>query len=88
MNVLLWIVIGAVIGWIASLLMGTKAEHGILRNMVVGILGACAAGVMMSPLLAADIVTHDTFRVQLLFVAFGGAILLLAMVQLFRRLTV
>jgi uncharacterized membrane protein YeaQ/YmgE (transglycosylase-associated protein family) len=88
MNVLLWIVIGAVMGWIASLVMKMQAEHGILLNIVAGIVGACLAGVFVSPFLAADIVTHDTFSVQLLFVSLGGAILLLAVVRLFRRLPV
>ena len=51
MNLILWLVIGGILGWIASLVMHTNAQQGLILNIVVGIVGALLAGVLLAPLL-------------------------------------
>ena len=51
MNLLIWLVVGGVIGWIASMIMRTDAQQGMLLNIVVGIVGAMLGGWLISPLL-------------------------------------
>lgn len=88
MNLLLWIVIGGVIGWIASKIMGTDAEQGVILNIVVGVIGAFIAGMFLSPLLGVGTINQNNFSLPSLLVSLGGAIVLLAIVNLFRRRTV
>ena len=51
MNILIYLIIGALVGWVASRLMGTDRQQGLLLNIVVGIVGAFVAGWLISPLL-------------------------------------
>jgi uncharacterized membrane protein YeaQ/YmgE (transglycosylase-associated protein family) len=50
MNLILWLIVGGLIGWIASLIMHTDAQQGIFLNVVVGIVGALLAGFLLAPL--------------------------------------
>ncbi len=50
MNFIIWIIVGGIIGWLASLIMKTDAQQGVLLNVVVGIIGAVLGGWLISPL--------------------------------------
>ena len=50
MGVILWIIFGALVGWIASIIMGTNNEQGGLANIAIGIIGAIIGGIMLSQL--------------------------------------
>jgi uncharacterized membrane protein YeaQ/YmgE (transglycosylase-associated protein family) len=82
MNIILWIVFGGIVGWIASLIMKTDAEMGIGSNIVVGILGALLGGWIMT-LFGGPTVTG--FNIASFIVAVVGAVVLLAIVRGFRR---
>ena len=85
MNLILWLVIGGIIGWIASIVMRTDAQQGILLNVVVGIVGAMLAGFLLSPLLGAGTINSGNLSLSGLLVSLLGSIVLLAIVNLFRR---
>lgn len=84
-NFIIWILLGALVGWIASKIMGTDAQQGALLNIVVGIVGAFLAGLVISPLLGIDTINQDNFSIMGLIISLLGAILLLAIVNMFRR---
>lgn len=88
MNLILWIIIGGIIGWIASIIMKTDAQQGILLNIVVGIIGAFLAGLLLTPLFGVGTINQSNFSLPSLLLSLGGAIILLAIVNLFRRGTV
>ena len=88
MNFILWLIIGGILGWIASLIMYTDAEQGLFRNIVVGIIGAMVAGFLLTPLLGIDTINQNNLSLPGLFVSLLGSIILLAIVNLFRRGTV
>jgi uncharacterized membrane protein YeaQ/YmgE (transglycosylase-associated protein family) len=85
MNVIAWLVVGGVIGWLASLLMKTDNQQGVLLNIVVGIVGAAVAGWVISPLMGEGTINQGDFSLPSLVVSFLGASILLAVVNLFRR---
>lgn len=85
MNFLLWIIIGGIIGWLASIVMKTNAQQGIFLNIIVGIVGAFLGGFLLSPLLGAGTINGNDFSVAGLLVSFLGAVILLAIINLFRR---
>ncbi|HET9428840.1 MAG TPA: GlsB/YeaQ/YmgE family stress response membrane protein [Allosphingosinicella sp.] len=82
MNILIWVVIGGIIGWLASLVMRTDAQQGILLNVVVGIVGAFLGGLVFS---GGDLGAARPDDITSFLVALVGAIVLLAIVNLFRR---
>jgi uncharacterized membrane protein YeaQ/YmgE (transglycosylase-associated protein family) len=88
MNLILWIIVGGVIGWFASIIMKTDAQQGILLNVVVGIVGAFLAGLLLTPLFGVGTINQSNFSLPSLLLSLGGAIILLAIVNLFRRRTV
>ena len=85
MNFIIWIVIGGVLGWLASLVMKTDAQQGMFLNVVVGIVGALLGGWLLSPLFGAGTINTDDFSVLSLVVSFLGAVILLAIVNLVFR---
>jgi len=85
MTLLLIILFGALIGWIASKIMRTDAQQGALLNIVVGIVGALLAGFLLSPLFGTGTITSGDFSLSSLLVSLVGAIILLAVVNLIRR---
>lgn len=87
MNLVIWLVVGGVIGWLASLVMKTDAQQGIILNVVVGIVGAFLGGWLLSPLLGSGTVNQGDFSAMGLLVSFMGAIILLFLVNLIRRAT-
>jgi uncharacterized membrane protein YeaQ/YmgE (transglycosylase-associated protein family) len=85
MNVIVWLAVGGVIGWLASLVMKTDNQQGLLLNVVVGIAGAVLAGWVIAPLVGAGTINQANFSPTSLIVSFVGAVILLAIVNLFRR---
>ena len=85
MNFIIWIVIGGVIGWLASMVMKTDAQQGIFLNIVVGIVGAFLGGWLLAPLFGTGTINSDNFSMSSLLVSFLGAVILLGIVNLLRR---
>lgn len=81
MGIILWIVFGALVGWIASMLMGTDDNQGMILNVVVGIIGAFLGGWLMSFIGKTGI---TGFNLYSFLVALVGAIVLIFVVRLFR----
>lgn len=79
MGWLAWLVIGAVAGWLASMVMRTNREQGLLLDIIVGIIGAFLGGLLFNVFGAAGV---TGFNIWSLFVAFIGAVVLLALVRL------
>ena len=84
-NLIVWLVVGGVIGWIASIVMNTNTQQGIFLNVVVGVVGALVAGWVISPLVGLGTINQGNFSLSSLLVSFVGAVILLAVVNLFRR---
>ena len=88
-NLIIWLVVGGIIGWIASMIMRTNAEQGWVMNVVVGIIGAFLGGLIFAILPGSNVNINDgSFSIWSLLVSLIGAIVLLAIVNLFRRGTV
>ncbi len=87
-NLIIWLVVGGLIGWLASIIMWTDAQQGALLNVVVGIIGAALAGWLISPLLGIPTINQNAFSLGALFVSLIGSVILLAIVNLIRRGTV
>ena len=79
------IIVGGIIGWLASLIMRTDAQQGILLNIVVGIIGAILGGALLGPLLGGGSITSGDFSLSNLLVSLLGAVILLALWNLIRR---
>jgi len=85
MNIIIWLVVGGLIGWVASLIMRTDAQQGIILNVVVGVVGALLGGWFLSPLLGVATINQSNFSIPGLLVSLLGAVILLAIVNLIRR---
>jgi uncharacterized membrane protein YeaQ/YmgE (transglycosylase-associated protein family) len=85
MNIIIWLVIGGLIGWVASMVMRTNAAQGIVLNVVVGIVGAALGGWFLSPLAGVSTINQSNFSAPGLVVSFLGAVILLAIVNILRR---
>jgi uncharacterized membrane protein YeaQ/YmgE (transglycosylase-associated protein family) len=85
-NFVLWLLFGALVGWLASLVMRTDAQQGALLNIIVGIVGAFLGGFIFSALgIGGANINDGNFNLSSLLVSLVGAIVLLAIVNLFRR---
>lgn len=80
-NLILWLLIGALIGWLASIVMRTDEQQGALFNIIVGIVGAAIGGFLFG----ANTINSGVFNLQALLISFVGALVLLAVVNLVRR---
>ncbi len=85
MNFIIWLIVGGVIGWLASILMKTNDQQGMFLNVIVGIVGAMLGGWFISPLVGVGTINQNNFSLPALVVSFIGAAILLAIVNLFRR---
>ena len=85
MNFIIWLIVGGLIGWLASKIMYTDAQQGIVLNIVVGIIGALLAGWLITPLIGGATINQGDFSLSGLIISLLGAIVLLAIVNLFRR---
>jgi uncharacterized membrane protein YeaQ/YmgE (transglycosylase-associated protein family) len=79
MNIILWLVVGGLIGWAASAIMRTR--EGIALNVVVGIVGADLAGWLLTPLVGVSTINQSNFSAASLLVSLLGAVLLLVIVN-------
>ena len=85
MNIVIWLVVGGLIGWIASKIMNTDAQQGVVLNVIVGIIGAVVGGFLVGPLTGQGTINTNDFSVMGLVVSLIGAVVLLAIVNLFTR---
>lgn len=84
MNFIIWLAIGGLIGWVASMVMGTNDRQGIFLNVVVGIVGAVLGGWFLSGFFGSSTINQGNFSLSGLLVSLLGAIILLAIVKLVR----
>lgn len=85
MTIITWIILGALAGWIASMITGSNARVNGMMNIVVGIIGAFIGGLVLQLLGASQ---PTGFNLPSLLTAVLGAVILLALVKAFRRDTV
>ena len=85
MNIIIILIVGGILGWLASMVMRTNAQQGVILNVVVGIVGALVAGLILTPLLGGAPITSGALDLRSLVVSFLGALILLAIVNLIRR---
>ena len=85
MNLIIWLVAGGVLGWLASLIMKTDGQQGIILNVVVGIIGALIAGFVIAPMFGTGTINSSDFSISGLLVSLVGAVVLLAIVNMFRQ---
>lgn len=81
MGILLWIIFGGLIGWVASLIMNTDAEQGLILNIVIGIIGAVIGGWLMSVIGESGI---SGFNLYSFAVALVGSMVLITIAKIFR----
>lgn len=84
MSIIIWLVMGGIVGWLASIIMGTDGQQGIILNIVVGIVGALVGGWLIGPLLGAGSI-NEGITVMSFVVSLIGAVVLLAILSLFNR---
>lgn len=88
-NFIVWLLLGALVGWLASIVMKTDAQQGALLNIVVGVIGAFIGGLLFSALgLGGSNINNTDFSLSSLLVSFVGAMVLLGVVNLMQRGTV
>ncbi|NTW97031.1 MAG: GlsB/YeaQ/YmgE family stress response membrane protein [Oscillochloris sp.] len=86
MNFILWLLFGALVGWLASIVMRTNGQQGTLLNIVVGIVGAFVGGFLFNLLgVGGSTINNNDFSLSSLVVSFIGAVVLLGIISLFRR---
>ena len=81
MGLIMWLIVGGVIGWLASIIMRTDAQQGILLNIVVGIVGAFIGGLVIT----GGSINNAPLNLTTFLVSLLGAVILLAIVNLVRR---
>jgi uncharacterized membrane protein YeaQ/YmgE (transglycosylase-associated protein family) len=84
MNIIIYLIAGAIVGYIASRIMRTNSQQGLLLDIVVGVVGAFVAGWFLSPIFGVGTI-NDAVTLPTMLVTLGGAILLLFVVNLVRR---
>jgi uncharacterized membrane protein YeaQ/YmgE (transglycosylase-associated protein family) len=85
-NFIIWIIAGALIGWVASLIMRTNRRQGPIADIVVGIVGAFVGGYLLSPLFNVSTINESNFSLPALLVSLGGAVILLVIFKLLRNI--
>ena len=85
MGIILWLIIGGVVGWLASIVMRRDGSQGIILNIVVGIVGALLGGALIGPIVGAPSINSGVISIGSLLVSFLGAVILLAIVNLISR---
>jgi uncharacterized membrane protein YeaQ/YmgE (transglycosylase-associated protein family) len=87
MNILVLLIIGGLIGWAASVLMGTDGRQGIILNVVVGIVGAALGGWLFGGAFGAATINQGNLSISGLMVSLVGAVILIMVLRFFRRAT-
>jgi uncharacterized membrane protein YeaQ/YmgE (transglycosylase-associated protein family) len=85
-NFIIWIIAGALIGWVASFIMRTNGRQGPIADIIVGIVGAFVGGYFLSPLFKVGTINQGNFSIPALLVSLGGAVILLAIFKVFRNI--
>ena len=85
MDWIIIIIVGGILGWLASIIMRTDGQQGILLNIVVGIVGAILGRFLLAPLLGGGSITDNPLSIPNILISLLGAIILLAIVNLVRR---
>jgi len=85
MGIIVWLIIGGVVGWLASIVMRRDGSQGIFLNIVVGIVGAMLGGWLIGPLVGAPSINSGVLSIGTFLVSFLGAVILLAIVNLISR---
>jgi uncharacterized membrane protein YeaQ/YmgE (transglycosylase-associated protein family) len=85
-NFIIWIVVGALLGWLASIIMKTNDRQGLIADIVVGIVGAFIGGYFLTPLFHVSTINEGNFSISALLVSLGGSVVLLAISKLFRNI--
>ena len=80
-NLVIWLLVGALVGWLASMVMRTDAQQGAVLNIVVGIVGALIAGF----LIGGPTINTNALNLTAIMVSFVGAVVLLGIVNLVTR---
>jgi uncharacterized membrane protein YeaQ/YmgE (transglycosylase-associated protein family) len=88
MGIIMWLIIGGVVGWLASIVMRRDGSQGIILNIVVGIVGSVLGAWLIGPLVGAPSINSGEISVASLLVSFLGAVILLAIVNLITRRSV
>ena len=86
MGIIIWLIVGGICGWLASIIMKRDAQQGIFMNIIVGIVGAVLAGWLISPLVGVGTI-NDGITVGSFLVSLVGAVILLFVVNLITRRT-
>jgi uncharacterized membrane protein YeaQ/YmgE (transglycosylase-associated protein family) len=84
-NFIIWIIAGALVGWVASLIMRTNKRQGPIADIIVGIVGAFVAGYLLTPLFHVSTINQGNFSLPALLVSLGGAVILLLIFKLLRN---
>jgi len=84
-NYIIWIIAGALVGWVASLIMRTNRRQGLIADIIVGIVGAFVGGYLLTPLFHVSTINQGNFSLPALLVSLGGAIILLLIFKLLRN---
>jgi uncharacterized membrane protein YeaQ/YmgE (transglycosylase-associated protein family) len=82
MNILIYLIVAAVIGWVATVLMHDRSN--LLLNIIVAVIGAFLAGYFLSPIFKVGTI-NDAITIPTMLVTLLGAVILLAIVRLIRR---
>ena len=85
MNLIIMLIVGGILGWLASMVMKTDGQQGLFLNVVVGVVGALLAGYLITPFLGGAPITTGAFDIKSLVVSFLGAVVLLGIINLIRR---
>ncbi len=84
LNLLIWLIVGGIIGWVASMIVG-GGRGGLLLNIIVGVVGAFVAGLVLTPIFKIPTIDQGNFSFPSLMISLLGAIILLVVVNMFRR---
>ena len=85
MGFIIWILVGALVGWIASLIMKTDAQQGTILNIVIGIVGAWLGGYLISPLVGISTINQNALSIPSILVSIVGAVIVIVIWQLIRK---
>jgi len=85
MNIFVWLIAGGVVGWLASVLMKTRGQQGLVLSVLLGVAGAMLAGWFITPLIGVGTINQGNFSLPAPLVSLLGASILLAFVSLFNR---
>jgi uncharacterized membrane protein YeaQ/YmgE (transglycosylase-associated protein family) len=88
MGIILWLIIGGVVGWLASIVMRRDGSQGVILNIVVGIVGSVLGAWLIGPMVGAPSINSGELSAGSLLVSFLGAVILLAIVNLITRRSV